>query len=673
MTADRGYVGSALAELLLRHGYEVVGCDRGWFGRGSGGRFEDLTPADLTGFSVVFHLAAFPDRASCAAFPAEAADLNVSATVELARRCRAAGVGRFVHASSAAVYGRTVGPVDEAALPAPRDLFGETKRAAEAGVLALRSATFTPVALRFGSGFGLSPATRFDLLVNKLVHTGLVEGRLALGSDGEAARPFVGVDDMARAALFVATLDGDVPPVVNVVHPDGNRRVADVARLIGDRLGLPVELGTAGDDASYTMDPSLLISRGFEYRWALEPGIDRLARSIAYRPVRVLLGPERNRLIAGHTAGPSAPLVTPIGLDDGARAGYREAIDRLIRTGTYRVDGGWTGRAERLLATEVGAGDDQEVVMLRSGTDALVRGLQLCNVGPGSTVIVPDHAFHAVASSVLLLGARPLLVDIRPDDFTIDPDQVGRRLDEGGVDAVVGVDNYGSPCDWDGLAARCRAAGVPLVVDACESLGADIGGRKVAEVVDLVALSFSFTKPVHAAGMGGALIARREQVARLRADPRFLTRQTRLPEVNGAYLVEAWPQLEPNIARLRRIYDTYRRRLEPLGFEPQREHGRGTRIHAPFLVPADSPWSRDEFVAELVGRGIGAAAQFPSQAVLLELGEPQPVSARVHRSVVSLPSGAGLDPAVVEPLARAVARAYRSGPPDRRTRKSSGR
>ncbi|MFV0524752.1 MAG: DegT/DnrJ/EryC1/StrS family aminotransferase [Acidimicrobiales bacterium] len=663
MTADRGYVGSVLTGLLLRHGYELVGCDRGWFRPGDGRGVEALTVDDLTGFDLVFHLAAFPDPGSCAAFPADAVDLNVRATVELARRCRQAGVGRFVHASSAAVYGRTPEPAREDEPLAPRDLFGETKAAAEAGVLALRSDGFTPVALRFGSGFGASPATRFDLVVNRLTHSGVVEGSLTLESDGAAARPFVCVDDMARAALFAAELDGDVPPVANVVHPDGNRTVAEVAHLIGHRLGLPVRLGDPADDTSYTMDPSVLISLGFGYRWSLEEGIDRLARTIAYHRPRVLLGPDRNRLIAGRTRAATAPLVTPGGLDGRARAAFDRSVDRLVRTGSYRVAGGWADRAAALLATEIGLRDHQDLVMLRSGTDALVRGLQLCGVGPGSTVIVPDHAFHAVAASVLLLGARPLLVDVRPDDFNIDPVEVGRHLDEGGIDAVVAVDNYGTPCDWPGLADRCRSAGVPLIVDACESLGADRHGQRVAGIVDLVAVSFSFTKPVHAAGMGGALIGPRRQIERLRTEPRFLTRQALLPEINGAYLVEAWPQLAGNTSRLRRIYDRYRQILEPLGFEPQHEHGRSTRVHAPFLLPPASPWSRDDLVAELGRAGVGAAAQFPSQAALLGLGEPRPVSARIHASVISLPSGVGLDPDAVGALAHRVAQVYGSPPP----------
>lgn len=669
MTADKGYVGSALTELLLRSGCEVIGCDAEWFGNGRGAGFEDLSVDDLFGVSTVFHLAAFPDRGTCDAFPADARALNVDAAIDFALRCRDAGVRRFVYASSAAVYGLTDGP-DEADDTRPRDLFGETKLEAESAIVGLRDDGFTPIALRFGSGFGMSPSTRFDLVVNKLTFKGITEGRIALGSDGAAARPFVCVDDMARAARFVDEIatagqfDDNVAPILNVVHPEGNRSVAEVAQMIGDRLGLPVELGDIVDDASYSMDPSRLLSLGFDYRWSLERGIDRLANSLAYHRPRADMGPDRNRRISEQVSSSPTPLVTPGTLDHRARTTYTEHVASVARTNRYRVEDGWTAQATQLVADELGVRDQQDLVLLRSGTDALVRGLQLCGVGPGSSVLVPDQAFHAVAASVLQLGANPVFVDIAADDFNIDADEVYLRLSrpDGGLafDAVIAVDNYGTPCDWRRLADICRDACVPLIVDACESLGASRDDLKVAEMADVVAVSFSFTKPVHAAGMGGALVASSEIVKQLRSDPRYLVRQTLLPEINSAYLVEAWSDLETNIARLRAIYDGYREALVPLGFQPQTEHGISTRIHAPFLLPADSPWTRDEFLAALSGSNIAAAAQFPSQAMLLGIGEPRPRSAAVTANVVSLPSGAGLEPATAHQVAADVARIYLS-------------
>ena len=156
-------------------------------------------------------------------------------------------------------------------------------------------------------------------------------------------------------------------------------------------------------------------------------------------------------------------------------------------------------------------------------------------------------------------------------------------------------------------------------------------------------MSFSFTKPIHAAGMGGALCAPTEEIKRVTAAPEQLVRQARLPELNAAYLCESWSSLHDNIAHLREVYDIYTKALEPRGFQAQAEVGISTRIHAPFLLPAAIANRREELLRSSEASGVQARAQFPSQSRLLGLGRAPAVSADVGARVVSLPSGAGLD------------------------------
>ena len=237
---------------------------------------------------------------------------------------------------------------------------------------------------------------------------------------------------------------------------------------------------------------------------------------------------------------------------------------------------------------------------------------------------------------------------------------MGAELEAGGVTAVVAVDNYGTPADWTSLGEACRTARVPLILDACESLGARRSEGPAVADADLIAVSFSFTKPVHAAGMGGALIGPAALINAAASDPRHLVRQTMLPEVNAAYLVRAWPRLADNIARLRENYSCYQEVLEPLGFRPQVEYGTSTRLHAPFLIPVDAPWRRDEFLEALNTAGVGAAAQFPSQSNLLGMGSTCPTAADIAARVVSLPSGAGLGAGDAPRVANLVASVFRS-------------
>jgi len=280
---------------------------------------------------------------------------------------------------------------------------------------------------------------------------------------------------------------------------------------------------------------------------------------------------------------------------------------------------------------------------MRSGTDALVRALQVLEVRQGSFVAVPDHCFHAVGASVLSIGAVPVLVDSSPEDFNLDADALAQVMSAQPIDCVIAVDNYGTPANWEAISAVAKSYGSPLIVDACESLGASKPGQRVVELADIVVISFSFTKPVHAAGMGGALIADKELTQIIESDEQYLYKQLRLPEINAAYLVQAWPNLHDNISHLRDLYQRYTDCVTQYGFSPQIEYGISTRIHAPFLVPAD--WSvlqRDRLVDELNNNHVQVAKQFQCQSSLLNLASECQVAKETADRVLTLPSGGGM-------------------------------
>ncbi len=342
-------------------------------------------------------------------------------------------------------------------------------------------------------------------------------------------------------------------------------------------------------------------------------------------------------------AADGIPLVTPAGV--GSRGAELDAllaeIGEIIVSGRYRVADGYAERAGALLAEEYRLPDDWRVLTFRSGTDALARSLAGWGIGAGARVGVPDLAYHAVAGVVMMAGAIPVALDVRADDWNLDVEAVARVVDS--LDAVIAVDNYGTPCDRAALGAVGRAAGIPVVLDACESLGSAHPEHGLAAAVDAIAVSFSFTKPIHAAGAGGALAVPGEVADRILATDALLSRQVQLPELNAAALVRSWPELRTNVARLRGQYDAYRSVLEPMGLQPQVEHARGTRLHAPFLLPVDTTAeARDELIEQLGAAGIEARAMFPSQSRLLGLGAPPPVAASVDRRVVCLPTGSGV-------------------------------
>ncbi len=688
VTGHAGYIGSALMPLLHRRGLTPRVCDTNWFADEplvGGTDYRDLRSADLQGVDTIIHLAGLSNEAIAKAFPiGDEADCVAA----FAKSALVAGVTRFVFASSAAIYNDGETPSVESDRVAPYSGYAATKFESEQRLEALVADDFSVSVVRLASCFGWAPMPRLDLVVNRMTALALETGRVQLASDGESFRPFVHVEDAAAGLIRAAEIPVDRYAVHNIVGPNGNLSVGATIDTIVDAvwaLGIEVVADPPTplvDPRSYSVDGTAFRQLGFSPRWSMAAGVtdllnrlrvandetptavgvDRRARLDELRSTGRLDRDLRRRRSGEADATPIvdvAPLVSPAGVDGPALDRVLDAQRQIFTTSRYRLRGAHASQVEYLLAEELELDEAWEVLALRSGTDALRRALWLAGVRAGSSVVIPDVAFHAVAASVLAIGAHPVVLDISADTWNLDPQLVGFALrGRDDIRAVVAVDNFGTPADWAGLGTVCRAAGVPLIVDACESLGASRPDARVGDHADYIAMSFSFTKPIHAAGMGGALCARPAEIERVLAAPELLVHQLRLPELNAAYLVEAWPALHRNVSHLRAIYDAYEAILEPEGFEPQREVGVSTRIHAPFLVPAALSAKRDALLAAIGRAGVEARAQFPSQSVLLELGTPPPVSAEVDRRVISLPSGAGLPFERIPEIADAVLRAF---------------
>jgi nucleoside-diphosphate-sugar epimerase len=257
-----GYVGSVLTEELLQRGYAVRVLDRLYFGdaglRPVRDRIE-LVEADmravsadvLKGVDAVVNVGGLSNDPTAEYNPRANHDMNTVATAALARLCKAAGVSRYVLASSCSIYDCGVFDEhsdvlqDETAPVAPRAPYSVSKYEAERALLAMLGDGFCPVILRKGTVYGYSPRMRYDLVVNTFVRDALARGQLTLHHGGEMWRPLVDVRDTAQA--YVALLEADESAVrgeiFNLCYQ--NLRISELALRVREtlrRFGIDVDV-----------------------------------------------------------------------------------------------------------------------------------------------------------------------------------------------------------------------------------------------------------------------------------------------------------------------------------------------------------------------------------------------------------------------------------------------
>lgn len=272
VTGHQGYIGAVMTPFLEAHGHEVTGLDTGYYTSQSHGPvvdhvrtirrdLRDIVPEDLVGHDAVIHLAALSNDPLGALEEKHTYDINQHASLRLAELAKAAGIGRYLYASSCSVYGATGtdDALDETAPLAPVTAYAVSKVKVEEEVSRLADDTFTPTYLRNATAYGWSPRLRTGVVLNDLVARAMQTGKVTVLSDGTPWRPIVHIEDISRAFLAVLEADRDVvhDEAFNVGADEENYRVAEIAQIVVDVVeGATVEItGEAGaDPRSYRVD-----------------------------------------------------------------------------------------------------------------------------------------------------------------------------------------------------------------------------------------------------------------------------------------------------------------------------------------------------------------------------------------------------------------------------------
>ncbi|GGK33566.1 NAD-dependent epimerase/dehydratase family protein [Nocardia camponoti] len=302
VTGHQGYLGTVMTPMLRAAGHTVVGLDIGYFADCLLGDFagdpdgsfrvdlREVTEEQLRGFDAVIHLAALSNDPLGALAPEITYDINHHASVRLARLAKAAGVQRFLYASTCSVYGAAGAElVTEDAPLRPITPYAESKVRVEDDVAAMADDTFTPVFLRNATAFGFSPRLRADIVLNNLVGYAVLTGEVRVLSDGTPWRPLVHARDIATAFLTCLTAPkADIAcRAFNVGTERNNLTVAEIAGAVVDAVpnSTLVITGEYGaDPRSYRVDFSLARTvLGFEAEWTVPAGAEELAREYTAR------------------------------------------------------------------------------------------------------------------------------------------------------------------------------------------------------------------------------------------------------------------------------------------------------------------------------------------------------------------------------------------------------
>ena len=348
------------------------------------------------------------------------------------------------------------------------------------------------------------------------------------------------------------------------------------------------------------------------------------------------------------------------------------AIARVLDHGQF-ILGKEVDAVEQDLSAFSGA---SHTVACASGTDALSLILMAIGVGPGDAVICPGFTFIAPAEVIALRGAEVIFADVLPDSFNIDPASAksaiavarGRNLVP---KALIAVDLYGQPADYDQIRPLCEEEGITLIGDAAQSFGATLHGKRTGTLAHATATSFFPAKPLGCYGDGGAVFTDDAELDTLLRSIRMhgqgsdryehprVGLNSRLDAIQAAILIEKLKIFPIEIAARDRIAARYNDAFASAFVTPTvSKHA--TSVWAQYTLRLGDR-DRDAFRAVLQADGVPTAVHYPhalhqhgGYSHYPVAGNGLPVCEQLAAEVVSLPMHAYLDEATQDRVIKAV-------------------
>ncbi|VXD22422.1 Pleiotropic regulatory protein [Planktothrix serta PCC 8927] len=356
-----------------------------------------------------------------------------------------------------------------------------------------------------------------------------------------------------------------------------------------------------------------------------------------------------------------------------------QAVQAVLASGRY-IGGSIVEAFEQEFGQYIGA---KETISCNSGTDALFLALRAFNIGPGDEVITTPFTFIATAEMISAVGATPVFVDINPQTFNLDLEQIPQAI-TARTKAIIPVHLFGQPVDMTRLMAIAQSYHLAVIEDCAQATGASWQGQKVGSIGHIGCFSFFPTKNLGACGDGGAVTTQDPALAQAmkiikehgqasRYSSETVGINSRLDALQAAILriklryLDTWNQQRQTLAR------RYHQFLYPLSeiITPQ-EIACGQSVWNQYTIRVQSPSDavstlkpRDHLRNYLQEQGIGSMIYYPiplhRQPVYQSLGysaEQLPIVEAVCQEVLSLPLFPELSPDQQDQVIYAIKEGY---------------
>lgn len=361
----------------------------------------------------------------------------------------------------------------------------------------------------------------------------------------------------------------------------------------------------------------------------------------------------------------------------------KEEIDRRIAgviASSHYISGPEVRELETALADYVGV---KHCITCANGTDALTLACMAWGIGPGDAVFVPDFTFFSSGESPASLGAHIIFVDVEPDTFNMDPEKLAAAIEtvkkEGRFTpkAVVAVDLFGQPADYDRIRPLCDQYGLLLLEDGAQGFGGEIRGKKACSFGDISTTSFFPAKPLGCYGDGGAIFTDNDAWAELlrsycvhgksavsKYDNQRLGMNSRLDTLQAAILL---PKLEAfrraEVDMVNQVAGWYREALSDTDFVLPTVKEGFRSSWAQFTIRAPERLDRDAVQGGLKVAGIPAMVYYMKpmhlQGAFTGTGSEEadcPVTEALCSRVLSLPMYPDMTKEEVESVAKELCR-----------------